>query len=61
MEIEKEQMQTFNQESFSDDKSLKYKVYNYFYLIVNSKKHLNAILLSFFIILETIQLILEIG
>ena len=57
MENRKEQMMNFNQESLVEDKSLKLKVYNYFYLILKSKGKINSIIILFLIILETIQLI----
>ena len=57
MENRKEQMLAFNQESLAEDKSLKLKVYNYFYLILKSKGKINSIIISFLIILETIQLV----
>ena len=57
METRKEQILTFNQESSIDDKSLKFKIYNFFYLILKSKKEFNSIILLILIILETIQLI----
>ena len=57
MENRKEQILAFNQESLVEDKSLKLKVYNYFYLILKSKGKINSIIISFFILLETIQLI----
>ena len=57
MENRKEQILAFNQDSISDDKSLKLKTYNYFYLILKSKGTINSIVISFFILLETIQLV----
>ena len=57
MENRKEQMLAFNQESLSEDKSLKLKVYNYFYLILKSKGTINSFIISFFIFLETIQFV----
>ncbi len=57
MENRKEQILAFNQESLVEDKSLKLKVYNYFYLILKSKGKINSIVISFFILLETVQLI----
>jgi len=57
MDSRKDQILAFNQESSIDDKSLKFKIYNFFYLILKSKKEMNSIILSFLIILETIQLI----
>ena len=57
METRKDQILIFNQESSIDDKSLKFKIYNYFYLILKSKKENSSLILSFLIILETIQLI----
>ena len=57
METRKDQILSFNQESTIDNKSLKFKIYNYFYLILSSKKEFNSLILSLLIILETIQLI----
>ena len=57
MENKKEQMLAFNQDTLGEEKSLKLKVYNYFYLILKSKGKINSIIISFFIILETIQLV----
>ena len=57
MKNRKEQILAFNQESLAEDKSLKLKVYNYFYLILKSKGKINSIIISFLIILETIQLV----
>ena len=57
METRKDQILIFNQESSIDDKSLKFKIYNYFYLILKSKKEISSLILSFLIILEAIQLI----
>ena len=57
MEKRKEQIIAFNQDSLSDEKSLKLKTYNYFYLILKSKGTINSIVISFFILLETIQLV----
>ena len=57
MKNRKEQILAFNQESLAGDKSLKSKVYNYFYLILKSKGKINSIIKSFLIILETIQLV----
>ena len=56
METRKDQILIFNQESSIDDKSLKFKIYNYFYLILKSKKEISSLILSFLIILEAIQL-----
>lgn len=57
MEKEKEQMLNFNQESQAQDKSFKFKMYNYFYLIIKSKGKTNSVIASFFIVLETIQIV----
>ena len=57
MENRKEQMLAFNQEYLSEDKSLKLKVYNYFYLILKSKGKINSIIISFLILLETVQFV----
>ena len=57
MDTRKEQILIFNQESSIDDKSLKFKIYNFFYLILKTKKEFNTIILSILILLETIQLI----
>ena len=57
MENKKEQMLAFNQDTLGEEKSFKLKVYNYFYLILKSKGKINSIIISFFIILETIQLV----
>ena len=57
METRKEQIITFNQESSIDYKSLKFKIYNFFYLILKSKKEISSIILTLLIILETVQLI----
>ena len=57
MDNRKEQIIAFNQETLNDEKSLKLKIYNYFYLILKSRNKLNSYIISFFIILETIQLI----
>ena len=57
MDTRKDQILVFNQESLIDDKSLKFKIYNYFYLILKSKREFNSIVLSLLIILEAIQLI----
>ena len=57
MDTRKEQILIFNQESSIDDKSLKFKIYNFFYLILKTKKEFNSIILSILILLETIQLI----
>ena len=45
MENRKEQILAFNQESLVEDKSLKLKVYNYFYLILKSKGKINSFIL----------------
>ena len=57
METRKDQILSFNQDNSLDDKSLKFKIFNYFYLLLKSKKEINTIILSVLIILETIQLI----
>ena len=57
MDAKKDQAITFNQESSIDDKSLKFKIYNFFYLLLKTKKEFNTIILSFLIVLETIQFI----
>ena len=57
MEKEKEQMLNFNQESQAQDKSFKFKMYNYFYLTIKSKGKTNSVIVSFFIVLETIQIV----
>ena len=58
METRREQpILTFNQDSSIDDKSLKFKIYDFFYLILKTKKEMSSIILSLLIILETIQLI----
>ena len=57
MDTKKEQVMTFNQDLLIDDKSLKFKIYNYFYLLLKTKKEFNTIILSFLIVLETIQFI----
>ena len=57
MDARKEQIITFNQDLSIDDKSLKFKIYNYFYLLLKTKKEFNTIILSFLIVLETIQFI----
>ena len=57
METKREQILNFNQESSLDDRSLKFKIYNYFYLILKSKREINSIILSLLIVFETIQLI----
>ena len=57
METKKDQILSFNQESSIDDKSLKFKIYNYFYLILKSKREISSIILSLLILCETIQLI----
>ena len=57
METRKEQVMNLNQEISINDKSVKFKIYNYFYLILKSKKEINSIILVTLILLETIQLI----
>ena len=57
METRKAQIITFNQENSLDDKSLKFKIFHYFYLLLKSNKEINIIILASLIILETIQLI----
>ena len=57
MDTRKEQILSFNQESSLNDKSLIFKIYNYFYLIIKSKKEMNSLIISLLIILETIQFI----
>ena len=57
METRKDQILSFNQDNSLDDKSLKFKIFNYFYLLLKSKKEINTIILPVLIILETIQLI----
>ena len=57
MDTRKEQIITFNQDLSIDDKSLKFKIYNYFYLLLKTKKEFNTIILSILIVLETIQFI----
>ena len=57
METRKEPILTFNQDTSINDKSLKFKIYEFFYLILKTKKEMSSIILSLLIILETIQLI----
>ena len=57
METKKEQVVNLNQETSINENSIKFKIYNYFYLILKSKNEINSIILVLLIVLETIQLI----
>ena len=56
MNEESEKNALFNQESIIEEKSLKYKIYNYFYSVIKEKKD-DLLILCILTILEMIQLI----
>ena len=45
METRKESILAFNQDTSIDDKSLKFKIYEFFYLILKTKKEMSSIII----------------
>ena len=56
MDDEKDKNSSYNQDLINENKSLKNKIYNYFYIMLKDKKDINFLEIYILYILEAIQL-----